>query len=324
MRFARLICLVLAAVLALPQSVRAMATADYDTIIEGTAPRNSFVMYRWSEHPDVVIVHFDSYLFQSRALSRMAMYEEMAISRGRIMPKLELEAWFTEHGSTLEGIFGAHDYETEDLAAFYNALWQSGEDPYPEELKLLDALVAEGLLQLDMGGPADLLERSAAPYSAIGDQAVLSFATRLALDESSRQLQGRADRQWEGGALQHEMLHGVFFTDEAYAQRCTEFWQQRFSEEERACLRILLASLNYDPDFEELMINEFQAYMLTPQGPGMGPNILRGRAALLLREDYLPEHVDNTQKACFMRYGHKLLARLNDGIEDELREWLAE
>jgi hypothetical protein len=324
MLFARIIGLALATLLCLPQGSLAMATADYDTIIEGTAPRDSFVMYRWVEHPDVVIIHFDSYLFQSRALSRMAMFQEMAISRGRIMPKIELEAWFTQRGSTLEGIFGAHDYESEALAKFYNALWQSGEDPYPEELKLLDALVAEGLLHLEMGGPADVLERSAAPYSAVGDHAVLSFATRLALDESSRQLQGHPNRQWEGGALQHEMLHGVFFTDEAYAQRCTEFWQQRLGDEERACLRILLASLNYDPGFEELMINETQAYLLTPAGPGMGPNILRNRAALLLRDEFLPEHVDKEQKAYFMRHGTALLARLNEGLDDELRDWLGE
>ena len=324
MRFASYISLILATVLALPYGCWAMATADYETILNGKAPRDSFVMYSWSEHPDVVIVHFDSYLYQSRALSRMAMYQEMSAARGRIMSQAELEEWFEQRGSTLEGIFGAHDYETEDLAGFYNALWQSGEAPYDEELALADALVAEGLLQLDMPADGSRPPATASPYRAVGDQAVLSFATRLALRESASRLQGKPDRKWEAGALQHELLHGIFFTEEAYAARCTEFWQQRLSDEERECLRIILASLNYDPGFEELMVNEFQAYLLTPEGPGMGPRMLLGRGKLLLSTGYRSEHVSTAKQLYFNTYGEALLQRIENGLDAELRDWLGE
>src|SRR5690606_13466259 len=145
-----------------------------------------------------------------------------------------------------------------------------------------EVLIGAGLLEADLPQEGQELPRDASPFSQTGEHAVISFATRLALEESHSSVQGKPGLTYEKGALYHEMLHGIFFTDEQYAQRCAQFWQQQLSEDEQRAFRSLLASLNYDPHFELLMINEFQAYMLTPDWENSGPNILLSRGRRLL------------------------------------------
>ncbi len=316
--------LVLEFLLLVAGPAQAIPAAGFEDIIAAEAPADSFRMYRWVDFPDVYIIHFDTYLYQSRAFSRMAMYQEMAASRGRIMSQEELVAWFSGQGATLEGLFGAHDYDTEDLAGFYNKLWQSGEEPWAEELAVADALVQEGLLSMELGDGSKPLPRTASPYAATGQHAVISFATRLALAESSRAIQGRPGRRYEAGALYHEMRHGIFFTDVDYAARCTQFWQQMLTADERRAFSTLLASLNYDPAFEELMVNEFQAYLLTPEGPGMGADILLSSGRRLLNADYRPGSISTADRLHYTKHGPALLERIENSLGAELRDWLGE
>ncbi|MCB1220746.1 MAG: hypothetical protein H7A35_04895 [Planctomycetales bacterium] len=325
MRLAAITCILLASLLAV-RPAHAIPEAGFAEMIASEAPRESFTLYRWDAFPDVYVIHFDTYLYQSRAFSRMAMWQEMAASRGRIMTQSELEAWFSGQGATLEGLFGAHDYDTEDLAAFYNALWQSGEPLYDEEQRVAEVLVGAGLLVAQLPAEGEELPRDAAPFAASGEQAVISFATRLALRDSANNLQGKADRSYEAGALYHEMLHGIFFTEPEYARRCTEFWQQRLSADERRAFSTLLASLNYDPAFETLMVNEFQAYILTPRGSGdsTGSGILLARAKRLLKPDYRPRYVSEADKAHFLEHGEELISRISGSLGDELHEWLGD
>ncbi|MEZ5336764.1 MAG: hypothetical protein R3F46_00735 [bacterium] len=323
MRLIAGLCLILSLLLA-ARAAQAVPLADFDEILSSDAPRDSFLLFRWEQHPDVYVIHFDSYLYQSRAFSRTALYQEMAESRGRIMSQAELEAWFSDQGVTLEGLFGAHDYDTDDLARYYNALWQSGEALYDEERRVAEVLVGAGLLEAALPAAGESLPRDSAPFRATGEQAVISFASRLALRESRHGMQGRTDRSYERGALYHEMLHGIFFTEPEYERRCREFWQQQLNADERRAFSTLLASLNYDPAFETLMINEFQAYLLTPPAPASGSRILLERGQRLLQPDFMPEYVNEDDKAHFLEHGNDLLERIRGSLRDELRAWVGE
>ncbi len=65
------------------------------------------------------------------------------------------------------------------------------------------------------------------------------------------------------GTLLHEAMHGLFYADAAFAERCRSFWRDSQDDDARASWRAFLAGLGYDAANEELCINEFQAYMST-------------------------------------------------------------
>ena len=71
------------------------------------------------------------------------------------------------------------------------------------------------------------------------------------IDESSR-----------AAILHHELSHGVYFTDAAYAAYARSFWQTALSDAQRDGFRHFLGGEGYDTTNEDLMLNEAQAYLI--------------------------------------------------------------
>ena len=67
--------------------------------------------------------------------------------------------------------------------------------------------------------------------------------------------------------LHHELSHGEYFTDPAYAAFVHRFWLQTLTEAERQRIRAHLHSLGYDPAQDDLMENEAQAYLMFTDDP---------------------------------------------------------
>lgn len=61
--------------------------------------------------------------------------------------------------------------------------------------------------------------------------------------------------------IAHELYHARYFSDPAYRAAIAAFWNDRLSEAERRQIRTALGAL-YDSRNEDLMLNEFQAYVL--------------------------------------------------------------
>jgi len=61
--------------------------------------------------------------------------------------------------------------------------------------------------------------------------------------------------------IEHELLHAQYFSDDAYRNAIGEFWHRSLNVRQRNAFRSHLHGL-YDSANEDLMINEFQAYML--------------------------------------------------------------
>ena len=68
--------------------------------------------------------------------------------------------------------------------------------------------------------------------------------------------------------LRHELSHGEFFSNPAYADYVCGFWTQQLTEDERAGVRAFLGREEATTSAEEeLMLNEMQAYLMFTRDP---------------------------------------------------------
>lgn len=62
--------------------------------------------------------------------------------------------------------------------------------------------------------------------------------------------------------VSHEFLHAMYFLDDKYKTQINNFWKTKLSKKERNKIKTELKSLGYSDHDEQLVQNEFQAYML--------------------------------------------------------------
>ena len=184
-----------------------------------------FEIYRWSSVPEVLIFDFRDYDVQNRFLRRLAFFVEKKGYRGQILSSEELKG---KHA------WNAHDYRASDLAAFFNKTEELDTKLYDEEVLLKDLLIREGILIRS----GDILSE--------GVGAINSIAL-----ESGSILRYRF--------FTHEASHGIYFTQKEYREFVKSFWES-LNDEDRDLWRLYLGWYGYDPEDEDLMMNEFQAY----------------------------------------------------------------
>jgi hypothetical protein len=196
-------------------------------------------MHRWDERPRVVLVGFRSRALQGETLNRVAAYVEKKGVRGTVMGDVALAEFIMSTGATPDRFYIGHDYRSTALAAFYNAAEAAKIELNAREVALRTELLALGTIR-----------RAGSPLRWEGtDDAVISWcgadmpAVRLTV-------------------IAHEARHGIYFTNPTFARKVAAVWADQ-DESTRAAIRALLAAMHYDPDWEDLMINEFQAYFRT-------------------------------------------------------------
>ncbi|MDC7235023.1 MAG: hypothetical protein PQJ58_17455 [Spirochaetales bacterium] len=196
-----------------------------------------FEVYSWSSFPEILIFDLLDYDVQNRFFRRLAFFVEKKGFKGQLLTNAELKgrhAW------------NAHDYRPSDLAEFFNLVEERNFTIYPEEALLRNLLIRQGILIQKKDG-------SLAP----GTGAVLSISR-----ESSDALRYRF--------FVHEASHGIYFTNFEYREFVRKLWESLDSRD-REMWRFFLGWYGYDPEDEDLMINEFQAYLLqqrTAAAPG--------------------------------------------------------
>jgi hypothetical protein len=62
--------------------------------------------------------------------------------------------------------------------------------------------------------------------------------------------------------VSHEIIHGQYFTNPTFREIVHEFWRNEVKPEHREEVKRILGELNYDHKNEDLMKNEFAAYVL--------------------------------------------------------------
>jgi hypothetical protein len=215
--------------------------ADLGRVLMTDPPADDYSLYRWDMLPSVLIFDFKDYEAQDRYLKRIAFFVEKIGYRGSLLKDEQL--------APLHG-WNAHDYRAEDLAAFFQAAKDKSFPLGAAENKLEGLLVGAGIIK-DEGGRI-----------SPGNGALISIARGTT--ESLR---------WT--FLVHESMHGIFFTDPEYRAFAQSLWAS-IGPEEKWFWKTYLGWAGYDPGWDYLIGNEFQAYLL--QQP------------VSLAEDYFSKH----------------------------------
>ncbi len=190
-------------------------------------PLADYSIYRWDILPSVIIIDFRDYSTQDSYLKRLAFFVEKAGFRGRLAGDAEIAAL---HG------WNAHDYRSEDLAAFFEAARSK----------------AFVLGKVERGLEALLLERGI--IARRSGRIVAGQGALISISRESPSYQRLT-------LLVHESTHGIFFSDSAYRDFARSQWAS-VPKDERWFWRLYFDWANYDVSSDYLMANEYQAYLL--------------------------------------------------------------
>ena len=209
--------------------------ADLDTIMaypQSAWRGAAWEVFRWNALPEVLIFDTASYAIQEDLFRRLAYYVEKAGFRGTVWSDRELDGRYG---------YNAHDYAAADLARFFTEAGRAGVPLNDRERWLRDFLAAERVI------------RAAGQGDRTGWQVGERGGAVLSISRESPPAQRAL-------LLRHEAAHGVYFVDAGYRAEIAALWQE-IGEPARHAWRSYLAALGYDTAWEDLMRNEFQAYL---------------------------------------------------------------
>ncbi|MDO9499190.1 hypothetical protein [Falsiroseomonas sp.] len=203
-------------------------------------------LIRYAGNPAIFLIDFPTLAAQGAALNRVAaLVEKAGLPRDRVLSEAEMAEAIARTGESAATFYFGHNYRGADLARFFALAERDGLALSPaEEWLRAQYLLARGLVPVgqEPGGQEIVLLSLAAP----GPE----------MDEA-----GRAT------ILRHELSHGRFGTDAAYAAHIRQVWTEGFTAADRAAFRAFLGREGYDTGIEELMIDEAQAYLLHTPDP---------------------------------------------------------
>jgi hypothetical protein len=224
------------------------------------APQDHLRIFRLAQAPAILVLAFPSLHEQALALDRIGAFVEKAgMPHDRVMSDQELLSRIKQAGESFDSFYYGHDYRAADLARFFAAASEEGVTLDQDERALRALLREQGLLR----------------PGAVG--AVISLPP-LSTDPP-------VDAAERATILRHEVSHGVYFTDAAYAAYTQHVWADVMTERERAAFRRMLGGEGYDTSNDDLMRNEMQAYLVhtpdrrffNPSGLGIDAESLRRR-----------------------------------------------
>jgi hypothetical protein len=202
----------------------------------------TMAVFRYQDAPQVLVLSFATLHEQARMFDRLGAFVEKAgLPHDRVLDEADLQAAIRLSGDTEDTYYYGHDYRAADLARFFALADRDGIALHPEEETLRRLLTQEGLLVPGAVGAVITIP----PESVVPP-----------IDETAR-----------ATILHHELSHGLYFTDPAYAAYSRNFWETVLTEAQRAGFRRFLGSEGYDTTDEDLMLNETQAYLIHTPDP---------------------------------------------------------
>lgn len=227
------------------------AVAETIHALEAARPAET-VIHTIAANPNILVYDLPTLAEQGRMFNRaVALVERDGAPRDRVLTDAELAEFIRSVGRTATTFAFGNDFPVSQLARFFNLAADGGVELTAEEVALRDFLLAKGFMTARHG-----FYQFAEPERVIlsipaeqGDSAITASVRRT--------------------ILHHELGHGEFFSNPAYAAYCAAFWKETLTEEERQAFRRFLASRNYDARDEALMINEMQAYLLHTPDPAV-------------------------------------------------------
>ncbi len=219
-------------------AVTIAGATEADLQVESPA---TLTLRRFAPNPAIVVLDFPTLAEQGRMLNRVAAWAEKAgVPHDRLLTDPELAAAIQASGATPDTYYYGHDYRAADLARFFQLADAGGTALDPDEQQLRRILAQAGADPLGIGALITLPRAD----------------TANGVDATARAV-----------ILHHELSHGEYFTNAAYARYVHTIWDGVLTEAERARFRAYLADDGYDPAIEDLMINEMQAYLMHTPDP---------------------------------------------------------
>jgi hypothetical protein len=230
----------------------AAVPADYATILGNKAPALSTFEYEGSAA--LVIFDFPTLAEQGRMFNRLvALIERIGAPRERVLSNEELAVFIRSVGKTEATLAYGNDFLVAEMVVFFNLAEIGGIQLNPQELALRQFLLDRRMM----------VHRNGFYQAAMPRAVVLSLPQESAGSPGSPSVSELARRT----ILSHEVSHGEFYTNPVYANYCRQFWRDTMTDQQRAAFRKFLAGNSYNPNNEEMMINEGQAYLMYTPDP---------------------------------------------------------
>jgi hypothetical protein len=218
-------------------------------------------VYRWSGDARVFLLAFRDAASQRRALGRVSMHLEDPDHRGGVPVALPSGA----RGGVAN--YSGHNARVRSVCAFFNLLRDADDaELWEDERMMMEALTAARLVRKEKDGK--YIDVSSAGGG--GGKGAWEYSEWYS-DESTPQSEAcvlavcaSGDVREVRDALLHEAMHGLWYARADFAEWCYGFYRsEALSDEERGIWVEFLRELRYDVSDEEVVVNEFQAYMAT-------------------------------------------------------------
>jgi hypothetical protein len=249
--------------LANDQTPRPLRTVSVAELLQGVS--NEWLVGRLESNPMVLTIGFPNLAEQAQAMNRIAAFVEKADApRNRVLDNAELSGLIARAGDLPETFYLGHDYSAENLAAFFAQVRRQELPLNAQEEQLFRTLLTERLVV-----------QSEELHPGEGSVALITISQLPRTDLALLKLPSD-DRILAAAILEHEISHGEFHTRPDYQTRCWYFWKSQLTESERKEWRLLLQSMGYDTNNENLLVNEMQALLMhTPDARYFGEAQLR-------------------------------------------------
>jgi len=235
--------------------------ASYDDIL-AQPQAVGVVVFEYDGRSAITIIDFPTLAEQGRMFNRVvALIERIGAPRDRVLSNEELAGFIRSTGKTDTTFAWGNNFLIGELVVFFNLADLGNVRLNAEELALRDYLLERGFIVLRNGF-----------YQARRSRAViLSIPRESAGGHGEPAVSALARRT----ILTHEISHAEYYTNPLYAAYCRRFWNGVMTEPQRAAFRRFLAQESYNPDNEEMMINEMQAYLMyTPDPRAFNPHLV--------------------------------------------------
>jgi hypothetical protein len=230
----------------------AVVAGDYSAVLN--AMPGNLSVFDYEGRNSILIIDFPSLLDQGRMFNRVvALIERMGAPRERVLSNADLAAFIKSVGKTEATLAYGNDFMIAELVVFFNLAEIGNIQLTAQELALRQFLLDRRLMIYRNG-----FFQAVSPKSVI-----LSIPQISGGGPGSPPVNVLARRT----ILSHEISHGEYYTNPQYTSYCRQFWKESMTDPQRAAFRKFLSSSSYNPDNEEMMINEGQAYLMYTPDP---------------------------------------------------------
>lgn len=260
--------------------------AHFDTILQ--ASTGSLQVFSYPGRQPIHIIDFPDLATQGRMFNRIvALVERIGIDHARVFDDNELSQFIRAVGKTEFTFAYGNDFLVSELVIFFNLAEHGGISLSPEEHALRNFLLEQGLMR----------ERYRFLQAAHPNAVILSIPQTR--NRQAEPIEPPVSSLARRTILMHEISHAEYYTNPNYRRWCRKFWREILAKPHKEAMFNFLLRAGYDPNNEELLINEAQAYLLhTPDPRAFSAELLGVSTAdlELMRATFLQGYPDTSYK----------------------------